>query len=86
MAMYGSYVLANALQQAKGDYMLAFPAYREKMRPLIEREQARARKLASSFVPNNRFSIWLTALVLKAAFLPGFRSVLLKQFGVKSKI
>jgi 2-polyprenyl-6-methoxyphenol hydroxylase-like FAD-dependent oxidoreductase len=86
MAMYGSYVLADALREAEGNYTLAFPAYQAKMRPLIEREQAKARKLAGSFVPNNRFSIWLTALVLKAAFLPGFRSVLLKQFGAKSKI
>jgi 2-polyprenyl-6-methoxyphenol hydroxylase-like FAD-dependent oxidoreductase len=83
LAMYGSYVLASALHEAEGDYSLAFPAYQEKMRPLINDEQAKARKLASSFIPKNRFEIWLTTLALKAAFLPGFRSVFLKELGAK---
>jgi 2-polyprenyl-6-methoxyphenol hydroxylase-like FAD-dependent oxidoreductase len=83
MAMYGAYVLASALHDAQGDYTLAFPMYQEKMRPLIEKQQAKARKLTSSFIPNNRFEVRLTALALKAALLPGLRSIFLKQFGEK---
>ena len=86
MAMYGAYILASALRDAQGDYKQAFPTYQEKMRPLIEKEQAKARKLTNSFIPNNRFEVWLTALAIRAALLPGFRSLFLKQFGEKKQI
>jgi 2-polyprenyl-6-methoxyphenol hydroxylase-like FAD-dependent oxidoreductase len=79
-------MLAGALHDAQGDYKQAFPTYQEKMRPLIEKEQAKARRLTSSFIPNNRFEVWLTALAIKAALLPGFRSIFLKQFGEKKLI
>jgi 2-polyprenyl-6-methoxyphenol hydroxylase-like FAD-dependent oxidoreductase len=85
-AMHGSYVLASSLHEAQGDYSRAFPAYQEKMRPLIEDEQAKARKLGGSFVPKNRFAIWMTAFFLNIAFLPGFRSIFLKQIGAKRKL
>jgi 2-polyprenyl-6-methoxyphenol hydroxylase-like FAD-dependent oxidoreductase len=86
MAMYGAYILANALHEAEGDYRQAFPRYQEKMRPLIEKEQAKARRLTSSFIPNNRFEVWMTALILRAAFLPGFRSIFLKELGGKKTV
>jgi 2-polyprenyl-6-methoxyphenol hydroxylase-like FAD-dependent oxidoreductase len=84
LAMEGAYLLASELQKAQGDHAAAFTAYQEKMKPEIEKEQEKARKTAGSFIPNSRFSIWLTAVFLKMAFLPGFRSLFLNQIVAKS--
>jgi 2-polyprenyl-6-methoxyphenol hydroxylase-like FAD-dependent oxidoreductase len=84
MAMAGAYLLAEQLNQAEGDYRVAYPAYQQKMKPEIDSRQRQARKLAKSFVPDNRFQIWLTYMVLKLMFLPGFRSLILKRVGAKS--
>ncbi|HSB02674.1 MAG TPA: hypothetical protein VLE49_18630, partial [Anaerolineales bacterium] len=86
MAMAGAYLLAEELNRANGDYRTAFPAYQQKMKPEIDTRQKQARKLAKSFVPDNGFQIWLTNLVLKGMFLPGFRSLFLKRVGAKSII
>lgn len=86
MAMAGAYLLACELDQAEGDYQTAFPAYQDKLKPEIDHRQVEAQKLARSFVPDNKFSIWLMYLFLKVAFLPGLSSIFLRQIGAKSVI
>lgn len=54
------------------------------MQPEVARRQARARKLARSFVPDSRLGIWLTYGFLKLAFLPGFRALFRRQVGAGS--
>jgi 2-polyprenyl-6-methoxyphenol hydroxylase-like FAD-dependent oxidoreductase len=85
LAMHGAYVLASALRQAGGDESVAFPAYEAEMRPLIEGEQAKARQFRGSFVPDNRFSIWLSVATLKASALPGLRSIFLGRIAALTK-
>ena len=86
MAMAGAYILATELSQANGDYQIAFPLYQEQLKPEIDRRQMQAKKLASSFVPDNKFSIWMTNLFSKVAFFPGFRSLFQRQIGATSVI
>jgi 2-polyprenyl-6-methoxyphenol hydroxylase-like FAD-dependent oxidoreductase len=86
MAMAGAYVLATALNESGGDYQRALPAYQARMKPEIDQRQEQAQKFASAFVPGSRPSIWFTYAFLKLAFLPGFRSLLLRQVGAKSII
>jgi 2-polyprenyl-6-methoxyphenol hydroxylase-like FAD-dependent oxidoreductase len=86
MAMAGAYLLATALHEADGDYQRAFPAYQAQLKPEIDQRQVQAQKFANTFVPGSRFGIWLTYAFLRLAFLPGFRSFLLKQVGAKSII
>lgn len=84
MAMAGAYILATALEEAGGDYQHAFRSYQARMKPEIDQRQVQAQKFASAFVPGNRLAIWLTYIFLKLSFLPGFRSLLLRQVGAKS--
>ncbi len=84
MAMAGAYLLADALRAQKDDFAAAFQAYEARLKPEIDRRQVEARKLASSFVPDSRFSIWLMGLFLRAAFLPGFRTLFRRQIGAGS--
>jgi 2-polyprenyl-6-methoxyphenol hydroxylase-like FAD-dependent oxidoreductase len=86
MAMAGAYLLAAALQEAGGDYQRAFPAYQARLKPEIDQRQVQAQKFAQAFVPGGRLGIWLTYAFLKLAFLPGFRSLLLRQVGARSII
>lgn len=86
MAMAGAYLLATALRDGDGDYARAFAAYQAELKPEIEQRQVQAQKFASAFVPGSRLGIWLTYAYLKLAFLPGFRSLLLKQVGARSII
>jgi 2-polyprenyl-6-methoxyphenol hydroxylase-like FAD-dependent oxidoreductase len=78
--------LAAALHETGGDYHRAFPAYQARLKPEIDRRQVQAQKFANAFVPGGRLGIWLTYAFLKLAFLPGFRSLLLRQVGAKSII
>lgn len=86
MAMAGAYLLADKLHENPNDYEAAFSAYQAQMKPEIEKRQEQAQKLAGSFIPDNRLSIWLTYLYLRAAFLPGFRHIFLRQIGAMSII
>jgi 2-polyprenyl-6-methoxyphenol hydroxylase-like FAD-dependent oxidoreductase len=86
MGMAGAYLLADELYKADGDYKIAFPAYQQRLKPEIIRRQKEARGLAGSFVPENNFAISMTYLILKAAFLPGIRSLFRNQVGAKSII
>ncbi len=47
MAVTGAYVLAGELARAGGDHERAFRAYEQRLRPLVEREQAKARDMAA---------------------------------------
>lgn len=84
MAMAGAYFLAQALHREDGAYAPAFAAYQARMLPEVTRRQARARKLARSFVPESRLGIWLAYGFLRLAFLPGLRAVFRKQVGAGS--
>ena len=86
MGMAGAYLLAEELHKAGGDYQVAFPAYQKQLRPEIERRQKDARGLAGSFVPRNKFEIWMTYFFLNMAFKPVFSSLFKKQIGAKSII
>ncbi|WP_315791159.1 FAD-dependent monooxygenase [Fischerella sp. JS2] len=86
MAMAGAYILATELFRTNGNYQVAFPAYQAQLQPEIAKRQIQAQKLASSFVPDNYFSIWMMNLFVKFMFLPGFSSIFREQIGAKSII
>lgn len=86
MAMAGAYLLATALKDAKGDHEIAFRAYQTNLKPEIDQRQVEAQKLTKSFVPNSQFAIWMVHTFMKFAFLPGIRTLFLRQIGAKSLI
>jgi hypothetical protein len=52
----------------------------------VDQRQFEAKKLAGSFIPDSTFSIWMTYLFLKMAFMPGFNSIFRRRTGAKSII
>jgi 2-polyprenyl-6-methoxyphenol hydroxylase-like FAD-dependent oxidoreductase len=83
LAMGGAYILAEELGKT-ADLPTALANYEKRLRPHIEEKQARARKLASSFVPRSQARIWLNHLMLKLLFSRPFRGLASKQFGADS--
>jgi 2-polyprenyl-6-methoxyphenol hydroxylase-like FAD-dependent oxidoreductase len=70
-ALAGAYLLAEELQRANGDYAVAYRAYEQIFRPLIERKQQSARQFATSFAPKTRLGLFVRDLVLRlTAFSP----------------
>jgi 2-polyprenyl-6-methoxyphenol hydroxylase-like FAD-dependent oxidoreductase len=83
LSMGGAYILAEELSQT-ADITTALANYEKCLRPHIEEKQAKARKLAKSFVPRSRARIWFNHLMLKLLFTRAFRGLAGKQFGAES--
>ena len=80
LSMGGAYILAEELRKAAA-IPTALANYEKRLRPHIEDKQAKARKLAKSFVPRSRARIWLNHIMLKLLFSRPFRGLASQQFG-----
>ena len=80
LAMTASYVLAGELKKHNGDYEKAFSSYQSIMQPEIQIKQKSARKFASSFVPSNKFGIFIRNSVSRLMTIPLFAKSLLKSY------
>jgi 2-polyprenyl-6-methoxyphenol hydroxylase-like FAD-dependent oxidoreductase len=70
LAMAGAYVLASALHSDAPDYASAFQVYERTLRPLIDRKQRAAERLARWFAPRTRFGIWIRNALTSSMRLP----------------
>lgn len=59
LAMAAAYILAGELAKAGGNHQIAFPAYEQMLRPLMDSKQHAARRFAASFAPRTRIGIFL---------------------------
>ena len=85
MAMAGAYFLARELQQAQA-LQQACARYEQRLRPHIEKIHAAARRFAPSFVPKQRWNIWVIQAVLRLAHVPLVKQLIGKRFAVESII
>jgi 2-polyprenyl-6-methoxyphenol hydroxylase-like FAD-dependent oxidoreductase len=70
-ALAGAYLLAEELQRANGDHVVAYRAYEQRFRDFIDRKQRSARQFATSFTPKTRLGLFVRDLVLQfTAFSP----------------
>lgn len=77
LAMTEAYVLAGEISRASGDYAKAFAAFDARLRPFIEGKQHTSANLASTFVPQTEFGIWLRNKATKLMALPGAANLML---------
>ena len=70
LAMTEAYVLAGELSRAGGNYEAAFRSCETSLRDFIARKQQSALRLASSFAPKSRLSIWLRNMGLRLLKVP----------------
>lgn len=56
-AMLGAYVLAGELHSAGGDFSVAFPAYEQRLKPFMARQQHMAVGFAGAFTPKTRLGL-----------------------------
>jgi 2-polyprenyl-6-methoxyphenol hydroxylase-like FAD-dependent oxidoreductase len=75
-AMLGAYVLAHELHRANGNAAQAFPAYEQRLRPYIARQQRAAARFAGSFAPKTAFGIRIRDAVLNLMNVPGVGGLL----------
>lgn len=78
-AMLGAYVLAQELHRAEGSVSLAFSAYERRLRPFMQREQQRAARFASSFVPASALGIRIRDRVIRLMNVPAVGPWLVKR-------
>lgn len=67
MTMAGGYVLAQELARQK-DYVTAFTAYQDILKPPVEKRQRDAARFAAMFVPQRNSWPWLRRLVIRLFF------------------
>ncbi|HSH65513.1 MAG TPA: FAD-dependent monooxygenase [Bacteroidia bacterium] len=80
LAMVGAYILAGELNEAKGNYNVAFNQYQQIFKPFIDNKQKIAQNFAESFLPKNKFGIWVRNTFTNLMFLPFVSNWLVKQF------
>ncbi len=80
LAMIGAYILAGELKKAAGDHHVAFEQYEQAFRPFIENKQKIAERFAGSFVPKNRFNLWMRNTFANLMFLPYLSEWLMNKF------
>jgi 2-polyprenyl-6-methoxyphenol hydroxylase-like FAD-dependent oxidoreductase len=85
-AMAGAYTLAMELNKSGGDYQRAYQNYQAQLKPVIDQRQIQARKIARTFVPDNQWEVFMTNLLVGAAFLPGFKTLFRNSIGAESII
>lgn len=69
LAMAEAYVLAGEIARADQNFSLAFDRYENRLKKFVEGKQNSALKVATTFIPVNKFQIFLRNLGLK--ILPG---------------
>lgn len=82
-AIAGAYVLAEALKKHDNKPEPAFREYQRILKPIIEKKQKLAGKFSKSFVPRNKFSMFISNLFLKVMFVPPVKSYTKKLLGVQ---
>ncbi|MBX3082296.1 MAG: FAD-dependent monooxygenase [Anaerolineae bacterium] len=83
MAMAGAYFLAEALHDA-AEYRTAFDRYEARLRPHIERAQAKARRFAPNFIPSTDLRVALTTWAVRLMDIAPVAKLVGKQFSVES--
>jgi 2-polyprenyl-6-methoxyphenol hydroxylase-like FAD-dependent oxidoreductase len=72
LALVGGYVLAHALEDARGDVARALPAYDAAIRGFVVQNQDLAKKLAGGFAPSTPFELRVRNAVMRVLpYLPG---------------
>ncbi|WP_232660995.1 FAD-dependent monooxygenase [Pseudonocardia sp. TRM90224] len=71
LALVGAYVLAGELAAAGGDPAVGLPAYEERLRPFVGRNQALVAEGAGTLIPATRGKIWLRNQMFRLAPLLG---------------
>lgn len=69
-AMLGAYILADELGAAEGDFARAFPAYENRLRAFIFRQQKAAIRFAGSFTPRSQIGLLLRDCVVNLMNVP----------------
>ncbi|CAB3801275.1 hypothetical protein LMG28688_05309 [Paraburkholderia caffeinitolerans] len=69
-AMLGAYILADELHVADGDLARAFPAYENRLRVFIWRQQDAAIRFAGSFTPRSQIGLFLRDCVVNMMNVP----------------
>jgi 2-polyprenyl-6-methoxyphenol hydroxylase-like FAD-dependent oxidoreductase len=70
LAMAEAYVLAGELHNSRGDHTAAFARFENRLRPFLEKKQAGARKLASSFAPQTAIGIAIRDFIVNLLRIP----------------
>ena len=70
LAIAEAYVLAGELHACDDDFATAFARYEQRLMPLLQKKQAMAARLASSFAPKTRFGITVRNVVTNLMRVP----------------
>lgn len=81
MAMTGAYLLAQKLIASEGVHEVAYNAFENELRPLIDSLQKKAVKNIGSYLPSSRISMWVRNLLAPILFTKPFVPFLMKQLG-----
>lgn len=65
LAMMAAYILAGELHRADGDYAGAFARYQDLFGPFVLMKQKAALRLAGTFAPQSKFSLFLRDQIMK---------------------
>lgn len=77
LAMIASYVLAGELKRCEGDYTEAFRRYQNLFGPFVLKKQNSALRLAGSFAPKSKLSLFVRNQILNLMSLPGIAELAL---------
>lgn len=83
MAMAGAYLLADSLHQ-EASLRPGLARYEQRLRPFVERLQAKTRSLARSFVPAGNLGLWASELGMRALGFPWIRKLAARQISIQS--
>jgi 2-polyprenyl-6-methoxyphenol hydroxylase-like FAD-dependent oxidoreductase len=76
LAMAGAYILADELSAAGVDVAAATARYEKRLRPVVEKKQRAARKMARWFLPSNSAMLFLRNSIIRAGNLAPARFLL----------
>jgi 2-polyprenyl-6-methoxyphenol hydroxylase-like FAD-dependent oxidoreductase len=68
--MVAAYILAGELHRANGDYAEAFRRYQDLFGPFVLRKQKAALRLAGTFAPKSKFSLFLRNQIFRLLAIP----------------
>jgi 2-polyprenyl-6-methoxyphenol hydroxylase-like FAD-dependent oxidoreductase len=70
LAMIAAYILAGELHRCDGDYATAFQRYQQRFGPFVLMKQNAALRLAGTFAPKSKFSLFLRNQIMKLLTIP----------------
>jgi 2-polyprenyl-6-methoxyphenol hydroxylase-like FAD-dependent oxidoreductase len=85
LAMVAAYILAGELHRANGDYSTAFARYQDLFGPFVREKQKAALRLAGSFAPGSKFSLFLRNQIMKLMVIPWVADLAIGS-GLRDKI